>query len=52
LIDASSSSSLKLPKIVSIPGAGYITPRDSVDRSPRHPAADSTVSLPSIVRIK
>lgn len=52
LIDASSSSSLKLPKIVSIPGAGHITPRDSVDRSPRHPAADSTVSLPSIVRIK
>lgn len=48
VIDASSSSSLKLPKIVSTPGAEHITPRDPVDRSPKH----STVSLPSIVRIK
>ena len=50
--DASSSSSLKLPKIVSTPGADHITPRDPVGRSPKHSAADSTVSLPSIVRIK
>ena len=52
VIDASRSSSLKLPTIVSTSGADHITPRDPVGRSPKHSAADSTVSLPSIVRIK
>lgn len=52
VINASSSSSLKLPKILSTPGADHVTPRGTVGRSPRHPAADSAVSLPSIVTVK
>lgn len=52
VINASNSSSLKLPKIVSTPGADHITPRGTVGRSPRHPAVDSAVSLPSIVTVK
>lgn len=56
MINASSTSSLKLPQIVSTLGADHITPRGTVGRSPRHPAAavvaDSAVSLPSIARVK
>lgn len=56
MINASSTSSLKLPQIVSTLGADHITPRGTVGRSPRHPAAaaaaDSAVSLPSVARVK